>query len=103
MDFFNFKRTKTEVQVKKRQRQEYRLIGSMNHKSGHTLFSINTKTGEVKPAEFMTDDVITWEKAVNVYRGGSIPMKVLVEKDCVYIEALNKENAMKKYNKEYKA
>lgn len=71
----------------------------MNHKKGLTLFSINTITGEIKPAEYIKESVITWEQALLLIHGkGGIARKVMVEKDCVYIEALNAENAKKKYN-----
>lgn len=100
-DFFDFKRQRTEIQAKKKQRQEFKLLGTIRHGSGHILFSINTKTGEIKPVEYMQDDTISWEKAVNAYHGQGLSRKVQVEKDCVYIEALNQQNAIKKYRKRY--
>lgn len=103
MDFFNFDRPqkdKTEIQAKKKQRQEYKLIGSMSHRAGHILFSINTITGEIKQAEYQKEPIITWEQAKMINEGVGIPRKVIIEPNCVYIEALNEENALKKYNRQ---
>ena len=103
MDFFNFDRPqkdKTEIQAKKKQRLEYKLIGSMSHRAGHILFSINTITGEIKQAEYQKEPIITWEQAKMINEGVGIPRKVIIEPNCVYIEALNEENALKKYNRQ---
>ena len=102
MDFFNFgkpDKDRTEIQAKKKQRQEYKFIGNIRHQAGHILFSINTITGEIKQAEFQKEPIITWEQAKMVNDGVGLPRKVIIEKDCVYIEAMNEENAIKKYRK----
>lgn len=102
MDFFNFDRPdkdKTEVQAKKKQRQEYKFVNSIQHQPGHILFSINTLTGEIKEAEFQKEEQITWEQAKMIKEGVGSPRKVIIEKNCVYIEALNKENALKRYKR----
>ena len=104
MDFFKFEhneKDKTEIQAKKKQRQEYKFIGNIRHQAGHILFSINTITGEIKQAEFQKEPIITWEQAKMVNDGVGLPRKVVIEKDCVYIEAMNEENAMKKYHKSF--
>lgn len=105
MDFFKFSgrdKTRTEIQQRKKQQQEYKLINSIRHNPGHTLFSINAVTGEIKEAAFEVEDTISWKNALLVAAGVGIPKKVVVEKDCAYIEALNKENALKKYKQLWK-
>lgn len=101
MDFFKFTdKERTEIQQKKKQQKEHKLIGSIRHHPGLTLFSVNIKTEEVKPAEFVKESLITWNQAVMQSKGkGNITRKIVVEKDCIYIEALNKGNALKKYRK----
>lgn len=103
MDFFRFNnqdnKDRTEIQAKKKQRQEYRFIRSISHRPGHTLFSINEVTGEIKEAEYKKEEQITWAQALMIKEGVGCPRKVIIEKDCVYIEALNKENALKRFDK----
>lgn len=101
MDFFKFAdKVKTEIQQKKQQKKEQKMIGSMRHRKGMTLFAINIVTGEVKPAEYVKQNIITWEQALRlIHNQSDTTRRVLVEKNCVYIEALNAENAWKKYKK----
>lgn len=90
---------KTELQQRKRQQTEFKLIGSMRHRTGLTLFSGNVKTGEVKPAEYVKERILEWNDAIRYIKNGSVKRKVQIEKDCVYFEALNLENAKKKFEK----
>lgn len=93
-------KTKTEIQQKKQQKKEQKMIGSIRHRKGMTLFSINSVTGVVKPAEYVKESTITLEQALKLLHSeGNTTRRVFVEKDCIYIEALNKENALKKYKK----
>lgn len=94
-------KNKTEVRLKKQEQREYKLVGSMRHKQGLTLFSINRRTLEVKPAMLSVDKIIKWEDAVAMLNNKSYKRKIMIEQDCVYIEALNAENAMKHYRKLY--
>lgn len=88
------------IQQRKKQQVEYKFIGSMRHRVGHTLFAINRVTGKVHPAEFVRKDELQWAEAIQLVKG-VVKRDVLVEKDCVYIEALNEVNAIKKYRKMY--
>ena len=92
-------RPRQELRQRKQQQKEFKLIGTMKHRAGHILFSINTRTGEVKEAEYVKKSILTWAEALNIFHGGIVKRNVQIEKDCVYIEAMNKENAMKKYRK----
>lgn len=88
---------KTEIRQKQQQKKEYRLVSSVKHKRGLTLFSINTVTGEIKPAEYQVETTITLEQALLISKGhGNTTRKVVIEKDCIYVEALNEKNLRKK-------
>lgn len=69
---------------------------------GHTLFEINLETGIVQPAIF--DDVVdvALSRIGNEANLQTIKRKVRQQKDCVYIPALNKINAIKKWYKQAK-
>lgn len=88
---------KTEIRQKQQQKKEYKLIASAKHRKGMTLFSVNTVTGEIKPAEYQIEDTLPWEQALLISKGhGNTTRKVVIEKDCIYVEALNVKNLHKK-------
>lgn len=94
MEFFDKEqKPQTEIQVKKQQEHRYKYIGSILHRPGHTLFSVNTRTGEIKPAKYIQEAVIENPNSRSV----RTRRKVVLEKDCVFIEALNEKNALKRY------
>ena len=66
-------------------------IGSIIPHRGHTLFSINKKTYEIKKAEF--------KKLEAIWSGVKQNREVMVEEGCLYVMALNKKNLMKKLRK----
>ena len=75
-----------QEQVQKQQ-QEFYLIGNMRRIAGITLFSYNKETGEVK--------VAAMEKSIEIDYKTKKPVekaKVVVEKNCIYGQALNKKN-----------
>jgi hypothetical protein len=85
----------TEISVKKKQQIEYMPLGKIFVQRGHTVFEIET-TGEIREAEYQvqssTYDLL---KGIAQSKIGSL----IVNKGCVYIPALNKANALKKYLK----
>jgi len=86
-----------EAVVKKKQQIELKYIGSLKPKSkSHNLYEINTKTLEIKLASYKTYKEITWEQALKMV-GGSFRDELVINKDCVYISALNPDNALKRY------
>jgi hypothetical protein len=86
-----------ELNVKKKQEIEYVLQGTIKPQTGHFVWELNEETGEIKKAEFKQDTF--------VYGAELPPEELLVKSNCVYIPALNAENAKKKYlkNKEQSA
>lgn len=78
----------TEVQQKKQ--QEYKRIRTVKRISGHTMFSYNTDTGEIKKAILEVCDTI-------LFNGKPLwPDKVQVERNCYYEQALNEKNFIKR-------
>lgn len=84
--------TQNDVRVEQtiKQQKEYKLLGKVLRKPGLTLFSYNTQTGEMKPAEMERTCAITF--------GGDVAYstKVKVEQHCIYGQALNMKNWQKR-------
>jgi|LakMenEpi03Aug12_release.lakeMendotaPanAssembly.Ray.scaffolds.fasta_scaffold1795499_1 hypothetical protein len=90
------KLAKQEIVAPQEKQFEQVYQGSLKPHQGHTLFEINTKTGEIAKAEFK-QEAIKWEDAVNLGIR-SLSRKCIVKPDYVYISALNEKNALKKFN-----
>ena len=76
-----------QVQKKK---NEFHMIGQERRIKGHTLFCFNLVKREIKVAPMNQECVLGMDGSV-IYKN-----KVTVEKDCVYVQALNEKNARKK-------
>jgi hypothetical protein len=82
--------SRAETEQVQQNQKELRLIGRMNRVPGHTLFSFNRDTGEIKPADF--------ERKVTLNFAG-VPVfeeKVVVGPSCYYEQALNRKNFVKR-------
>lgn len=90
MKELNPKEPKTELSVDKQQEKKETLVGQILPHPGHTLFEINLGTKEIKPAKFETELVLDLNSKDNFNK------KVIINKDCVYISALNRANVVKK-------
>lgn len=87
---------KTEVHAQQQKEYKNILIGKIKPQRGHTLWEINIKTGSISEAKYNTIDV-DFAKAV---KGDFSHLKeLIVDENCVYIPALNRQNALKKYQK----
>lgn len=75
-------------------RKEVKLIGSENLIKGLSLWSKNLKTGEVNKVVI---DEIEYNNLFD--KNSSKRLKVNFDPDCIYVQALNKRNAIKKFNK----
>lgn len=77
-----------EQVVKKK--NKFHLIGSQRKIKGHTLFAFNTVTKEIKVAPM--------ERKMFFGFNGNVTYKneITVEKDCIYLQALNEKNARKR-------
>jgi hypothetical protein len=68
-----------------------------NLPKGHTLFEINLETGIVQPAIFDEDVDVQLSRIGTAANLQTIKKKVRQQKDCVYLGALNKKNAIRKW------
>lgn len=80
----------TEVKVQERKQHEFKLIGHQRKVPGHTLFSVNLKTGEIKAAPVERSTAIDFKTKKPTFRD-----RIVVEPNCVYRQALNKKNFLK--------
>ena len=81
---------KEDVEVHQKKKQEYRLVGSIKRIDGHTMFSYNKITGEIKEAILEKYDTVTF------YGKPIYPNRIKVEPHCYYDQALNKKNFIKR-------
>lgn len=77
-----------EQVVKKK--NEFHLIGSQRKIKGHTLYAFNTVTKEIKVAPMERRMFLGYDGAV-IYKN-----EITVEKDCIYLQALNEKNVRKR-------
>lgn len=86
---------KDEVELIDKQKHEFKFVGRYRKVPGHTIFSLNTKTGEIKVApidhskdiDFKTQNPVTKDR-------------IVIEPDCIYRQALNKKNFIKRLVRE---
>lgn len=99
MDFFDHIREEgmknDEIEVIDKQRQEFKLIGRIRKRPGHTMFSYNLRSGEVKVAEVLSRSAINYMTKKPIANA-----KIVIEKDCIYRQALNKKNFVKRLIRE---
>ena len=76
-----------QVQKKK---NEFHMIGQERRIKGHTLFCFNLVKREIKVAPMNQEIEMGLDGSV-IYKNN-----VTVEKDCIYVQALNEKNARKK-------
>lgn len=89
---------RVELNVKKKKEVQHSLMGTIKPKIGHFIWELNEETGEIKKAQYKRDTTFIFS--------ANIPTEELIIKpDCIYIPALNSENAKNKYlkNKEQSA
>ena len=85
---------KQEIHAPRQQEAQLKYLGSMKAIPGLTLWQYHLQTSELTKAEF--------EEAPVVFHEGNVikpKKKVLRQNDCLYVQALNVKNAVKKLNK----
>lgn len=82
--------THIRMEQMQEKRNEFHLVGEERRIKGHTLFCFNEVTKEIKVAPMVQECMLGLDGSV-IYKN-----KVTVEKDCIYIQALNEKNARKK-------
>lgn len=86
-----------EVHQDKKDQVEYKLIGSLKYRPGHTLFIYDREKGVVEEAPVQGGSLSLDYKTGRLVKN---PKKLTIKKGCIYVSALNKKNAIKKLIKE---
>ena len=73
------------------QRKEFSRVGTVRRLPGLTLFEMDLTTGEIREADVETEATIRLDGPVG--RTGKVDARSL----CLYVQALNKENAARKF------
>ena len=86
---------KVEIEILDKQKHEFKMIGRERKVPGHTLFSLNLKTGEIKKAPIEHSKDVDFKTREPVYKN-----RIVIEPDCIYRQALNKKNFIKRLVRE---
>lgn len=86
---------KDEIEVLDKQKHEFKLIGRQRKVPGHTMFSFNLKTGKIKVAPIERSKVCDFRTREPIYNE-----RIVVEPDCIYRQALNRKNFVKRLVRE---
>ena len=81
----------TPEEIVAEQRKELSRIGSVRRLPGLKLFEYDLTTGEVREADVQTEATLKLEGPVG--RTGKVDAREL----CLYVQALNRENAARKF------
>lgn len=97
--------TVIEIVDQKQHEKQYKLEGIVNPHPGHTLYELNTVTGEIVKAKFTARDMLLpttipegmdpIDKAI----ASTVRKTVIMNDGCMYASALNMKNAEKKFKK----
>lgn len=85
----------TRIEQKQQKRVEYHLVKQERRIRGLTLFSYNTITHEIKAAEIIHCKDVDFVTRKPVHQP-----KLMIEPNCVYRQALNKKNFVRKLKME---
>lgn len=85
---------KDEIEILDKQQHEYKFIGRQRKVPGHTMWSLNIKTMEIKKAP------VEHAKAVDFTGSPTHSDRIVVEPNCVYRQALNRKNFIKRLLRE---
>ena len=85
------------TQIEKLQEKQHELVWVKSEKiiAGHTLFSYNTKTKEIKVAPIQYSKDVDFKTKAPLHKP-----KIVIEPFCVYRQALNKRNFVKRLKRE---
>lgn len=86
---------KDEVEIIDKQKHEFKFVGRYRKNPGHTIFSLNMKTGEIKVAPISHSKDIDFKTQQPVTKD-----RIVIEPDCIYRQALNKKNFIKRLMRE---
>lgn len=86
---------KTQIEQMQQKQHEFVLVKRELKVPGHTLFSYNMVTGEVKVAPIQYSKDIDFMTREPLHKP-----KIVMEPNCVYRQALNKRNFIKRLRRE---
>lgn len=69
---------------------ELKFLGKIRPQKGHTVFEVNMVKGTVVPAKF---------ESIDANMKGRLIKRIVIDKECIYVPALNIKNAVKKVNR----
>lgn len=95
MNDFNPIQLKPDTHLIAETQKEFKLLGSIKLRPGHSLFAFNTKTTTLKKVD-LKKEVHIGMKGETIKRS-----KAFQEPDTVYVTALNAKNALKKIIKSF--
>lgn len=85
--------SKQQIEVLLEQERHSKYIGSMKVVPGHTMFSFNRDTKEIKKADYVD------EVSVGLNGKPITKKKLTVEANCFYEQALNRKNFIRRLKK----
>lgn len=94
----SFRDSKIEIRDEQQQKKEIKLIGRQRKVRGLTLFEYNEKTKELSKAQYKKQDFSLESLSLDPSQL-KISSKVVVNENCIYFQALNRKNAIKKLRK----
>lgn len=90
-----YQMSKEQIEVLDKQKHEFKLIGRQRKVPGHTMFSFNLKTGEIKVAPVERSKVCDFRTREPIQKE-----RIVIERDCLYRQALNRNNFIKRLVRE---
>lgn len=93
---FNPEFDKDKIEIVNQEQENYQLnnLGSLLLKNGMKIFEINIKEKTIEDAQYDDEVYKVFEKTTN--------RKIIVKENCVYITAINKKNAVRKFKQQFK-
>lgn len=98
MKLDNYKEDKIEIQSEQQQKKEIKLIGNQRKIPGLTLFEYDTVSKTLSKAEYKKVDFHLKSLSIKPEEM-QLNHKVIVKENCLYVQALNEKNALKKVKK----
>lgn len=93
---FNPEFDKDKIEIVNQEQENYQLnkLGSLSLKNGMKIFEINIKEKTIEDVQYEDEVYKAFEKTTN--------RKIIVKENCVYITAINKKNAVRKFKQQFK-